>query len=186
MINAKVRPGDTLVDLLKRNRVGNQEAHRAVEAIKGHFNLKKLQVGQIVKVGVNPDADPKKVLRHLTLRTAFDEEIVLKKGADGAFQTERLVIPTLGLTMFHSGTIDNSLYLSADAVGVPDAIIVEMIRLFSFDVDFQREIRRGDGFEVYYRRRAANHGSDIENGEILFAALTLPPIEPVPPLLEAL
>ena len=173
VISAKVRPGDTLVDLLKRNRVGNQEAHRAVEALKGHLNLKKLQVGQIVKVGINTDADPKKVLQHLTLRTAFDEQIVLKKGADGAFQAERLAIPTLGLTMFHSGTIDNSLYLSADAVGVPDAIIVEMIRLFSFDVDFQREIRRGDGFEVYYRRRAANHGRDIENGEILYAALTL-------------
>ncbi len=173
VIKGKVRPGDTLVDLLKRNKVGNQEAHRAVEAIKGHFDLKKLQVGQIVKIGINPDADPKNILRHLTLRTAFDQEIVLKKGADGAFQAERLAIPTLGLTMFHSGTIDNSLYLSADAVGVPDAIIVEMIRLFSFDVDFQREIRRGDGFEVYYRRRAANHGRDIENGEILYAALTL-------------
>ncbi len=173
VINAMVRPGDTLVDLLKRNKVGNQEAHRAVEAIKGHFDLKKLQVGQIVKVGINPDADPQRVLQHLTLRTAFDQEIVLIKGADGAFQTERLAIPTLGLTMFHSGTINNSLYLSADAVGIPDAIIVEMIRLFSFDVDFQREIRRGDGFEVYYRRRAANHGRDIENGEILYAALTL-------------
>lgn len=173
VINAKVRPGDTLVDLLKRNRVGNQEAHRAVEAIKGHFNLKKLQVGQIVKVGIDPDAEPRNILQHLTLRTAFDEEIVLKKGADGAFQAERLAIPTLGLTMFHSGTIDNSLYLSAEAAGVPDAIIVEMIRLFSFDVDFQREIRRGNGFEVYYRRRAANHGRDIENGEILYAALIL-------------
>jgi murein DD-endopeptidase MepM/ murein hydrolase activator NlpD len=173
VVNAKVRPGDTLVDLLKRNRIGNQEAHKAVEAIKGHFNLKKLQVGQIIEVGIKVDADPEKVLRHLTLRTAFDEEIVLKKNADGAFETEKLAIPTLGLTMFHSGTIDNSLYLSADAVGVPDAIIVEMIRLFSFDVDFQREIRRGDGFEVYYRRRAANGGQEIENGEILYAALTL-------------
>lgn len=173
LLQAKVRPGDTMVDLLKRNGVGNQEAHKAVEAMKDLFNLKKLQVGQTVEVGLRAKAGGKQALEQLSLRTTFDQRIVIKQDANGRFEAERKTIPTLGLTMFHYGTIADSLYLSAASAGVPDAIIVEMIRLFSFDVDFQREIRRGDGFEVYYRRRAANRGHEIENGDILYAALTL-------------
>lgn len=172
-LKAPVRRGDTLVVVLKRAGVANAEAHLAVDAIKDHFNLRKLQVGQDIKLELAKAAGGRSELQKLVIRTAFDQEVVVARGEDGRFSAERLQIPTVEATMYHRGTIDDSLYLAAEAADVPAIVIVEMIRLFSFEVDFQREIRAGDGFEVYYRRRIADNGRAVENREILYAALTL-------------
>ena len=48
------------------------------------------------------------------------------------------------------GTIDGSLYLSAKAAGVPESVIIDLIRIYSYDVDFQREMRAGDKFDLLY------------------------------------
>ena len=70
-----------------------------------------------------------------------------------------------------AGTINDSLYLSAIRAGVPPAIVVELIRMFSWDVDFERDVQPGDRFEVMFERFHAPDGS--KDGVIGYAALTL-------------
>ena len=48
------------------------------------------------------------------------------------------------------GEIESSLYIAAKNAGLPASVLMEMVRIYSFDVDFQREIKKGDGFEVLY------------------------------------
>ena len=68
-----------------------------------------------------------------------------------------------------SGTIDSSLYVSARAAGMPNQVLMEMVHIFSFDVDFQREIQRGNRFEVLYEAVFNRDGEFVENGPILYA-----------------
>lgn len=56
---------------------------------------------------------------------------------------------------------------------MPQAIIVELIRIFSYDVDFQREIRKGDQFEIFYERKISEDGRRVQEGEILYARLNI-------------
>jgi len=55
---------------------------------------------------------------------------------------------------------------------VPDAVTVEMIRLFSHSVDFQRDIRSGDSFDVYYSRKYDEDGEPVMMGDVLYASMT--------------
>ena len=70
-----------------------------------------------------------------------------------------------------SGKIKSSLYKAAVEAGIEPNIIIEFARIFGFEVDFQRDIRKGDKFEVMYERYVDDTGKIIQTGKILFAYL---------------
>ena len=71
------------------------------------------------------------------------------------------------------GKITSSLYLSAVKAGVSASILMEMIRLYSWDVDFQRSIRPGDGFEVMFEKLYTEDGEFARYGNVLYGKLAL-------------
>ena len=72
-----------------------------------------------------------------------------------------------------AGESTPSLYIAGRKAGLPHGILAELIRAFSWDVDFQRDVREGDGFEVMYDRAFDDRGREAHAGPIRFAALTL-------------
>ena len=74
----------------------------------------------------------------------------------------------------HAGaTIDSSLYLAAMQAGIPADVVVDMIHMFSYEVDFQRDIRPGDSFEVLYDYYYTPDGQPAKQGEISYAVMKL-------------
>ena len=61
--------------------------------------------------------------------------------------------PTRFEKSYVKGTIKTSLYKSAVKAGIPENTLFEMVRLLGFSVDFQREIRSGDAFEVFFTKQ---------------------------------
>jgi len=185
VINANIKRGQTLMELLVANGVPRGQAHSAIEATGKLTNLRRLQIGQQVEIvretplGNAQDAR----LQELALRTGFDNMVRARRTQTGSYNAIREEIETQTSTSYYSGTIDDSLFLSASRAGVPDEIIVELIRAFSFEVDFQREIWPGDGFEVYFDQRVLGEfneaalrtdtGAQIDHGDIQYASLTL-------------
>ncbi len=166
----QLRRRETLIGLLNRARIQNSNAHNAVNALGKVTNLRKLKAGQ--NISLTRRADDNKAIGELRIRDTFNEEaIVLLR--DGDYEAKREPITTYALTDFVEGEITDSLYLSAQRAGMPTKVIVDLIRLMSFDVDFEREIRVGDHFEVYYARDYSPGFDDVENGRILRAKLTL-------------
>jgi len=70
-------------------------------------------------------------------------------------------------------TIEGSLYLSAMRAGIPADVVVEMIHMFSYEVDFQRDIRPGDSFEVFYNYYYTPEGQPAREGNISYATMHL-------------
>ena len=68
-------------------------------------------------------------------------------------------------------TIDSSLYLAGMQAGIPADIVVEMIHMFSYKVDFQRDLQPGDSFEVYYDYYYTPEGQPAKTGDIAYARL---------------
>ena len=164
--------GDTLIDALRRAGVGAAEAHRAVAALADLFDPRRLRVGQKVELVLRTgDTGPR--LSRLAVRTQIDEQVVAEATPDGDYRAYRQTLETTPLMAYASGTIDDSLYLAAERQGVPVPVIIALIRLYSFDVDFQREIRPGDRFEILYERDVAADDGLHEDGPILFARLEL-------------
>lgn len=166
--------GDTLVDLLLKAGVERTEATKAIEALSGVYNPKALKIGQEVTVTFSRPADGIGAgpFDAVALQADAGRQVSAKRNKEGfsASETKREVSRQVAR---FGGTIKGSLFETASAQGVPPAILAEMIRAFSYDVDFQRDIQPGDGFEIMFERFVDKKGQVVRDGNILYANLTL-------------
>ncbi len=163
--------GDTLADVLSNSGVEARPAYHAIKALAKNFNVRKLQVGQTVNLVL--DGAEQNQLLELSLKPAVDKIVTTSRDEEGNFFSTLEVMPLQKVMLRASGRIDDSLYMSLTNAGVAPEIIADLIMVYSFDVDFQREIRAGDTFDVYYEQFQDVNGQVIKHGNILFGNLTL-------------
>ncbi|MBV8168909.1 MAG: peptidoglycan DD-metalloendopeptidase family protein [Alphaproteobacteria bacterium] len=170
----KVRRGDTLMTLLARAGVVGTEAHDAVKALKTVFNPRNLKIGQEIKLTFAPSQDEDgQDLHSLSLQASVEKDVAVKRTDGGDFQSEqtgRVLTQSLG----RSGSlIERSLFKAGTDAGVPVEVMFELIRAFSYDVDFQRDIQPGDSFEVLFEQTHDANGRLVRTGRMMYAALSL-------------
>ncbi len=182
-VRIRISRGENFVDALKRAGVSAQDRNEAAYAFGKHYNLRRLQVGQQFNLTLgwpnqtlfqlaSATDEPEARLLGLEFRSDPENRIIMKRGMSGALEAEKTPIALTTRTMAVAGSIDGSLYLSAKAEGAPDQIIAELAGAFSYDVDFQREIRGGDEFEAIFEVRYDDRGDLVSTGDILFARLS--------------
>jgi murein DD-endopeptidase MepM/ murein hydrolase activator NlpD len=174
-----LRRGETLMDILIRARIEQAEAYAAVESLRTIYDPRRLRAGQALAITAAHDGeaagadDPRRLLG-LRFDLSFDHQIRVTRSADGSFDATRADRPQRRELVRSAGTIDDSLYLAAERTGVPQNVTAELIKLFSWDVDFQRDLRPGDGFETLYDELSLADGSgEVRGSDLLYAALTL-------------
>jgi len=173
----QVGQGDTLMALLVSAGAAPEDASEAVQALEAVYNPRSLKVGQQITVtfaAEDGDYDTQRLV-DVTVSADVDRKVLASRmlSPDESFsgQEQRQEL-TPGLSRF-SGSIDDSLFEAAGRAGLPPAVTAELIRLFSFDVDFQRDIHPGDTFEVKVERWFDGDGHAAKDGAITYASLTL-------------
>ena len=168
--------GDTLMRLLTKNDVPRTDAHAVVTALEPVFDLRRLQIGQEFALTFTPEEDGQGGLGRLegvqfAAAPGKDIEVSLESG-DGwvARSIEHALVRKDSRV---AGSIETSLYDAALAAEMPIDILLRMIRLFSYDVDFQRDIQPGDSFDVLFERDLNDEGDVVKLGEMVYAAMTL-------------
>jgi len=166
--------GDTLIGLLLAAGADSIEAHEAVAKLRAIFNPRKLRAGQEIWTELLPAAAPEErpLLQSLEFDMDFAERLRVARAPDGKFFAERTSLAVETSWVGAEGVIDDSLYLAAERADVPAAIIVDLIRVFSFNVDFQRDIWPGDRFAVVYEKMQSADGK-VRLGHILLGELVL-------------
>lgn len=171
----RVERGDTLGGMLARVGVSGPEANAAFTALKEHFDVRKMRVGQDIELTLAPPVgvgDTGQLLA-LTIASSPIEEVTVARGLEGDYVASKHRIATDTAPTRASGVIENSLFVAGEKSGVPAPVLVELIRAYSWDVDFQRDIQPGDGFEIMYERFVDSGGNTVHHGNIAYAALTL-------------
>jgi len=170
-----IKSGDTLMAVLVRAGVPGEEAERAIRALKKIYDPRHLQPGhQIFLEIVPPDgAGGHPGLLSIDFRATPTLDISVLREPDGNFSAETHKRALNTDLAFASGRIASSLYKSGTRAGVPSSTLISFIHMFSFDVDFQREVQSGDSFEILYERLADDAGTPVGEGDILIASLTL-------------
>lgn len=166
--------GDTLLDLLLKAGVERNDANRAIDALREVYNPRALRVGQEVTVTFERPSDGIGIgpFNAVALQADAGRQVSAKRAKAGFAASEVKREVTRQLAHF-TGTIKGSLFEAAAAQGVPPPILVELIRAFSYDVDFQRDIQPGDVFEVMFERFVDKKGQVVRDGDITFAKLIL-------------
>ena len=175
----KAGRGDTLAGLLADAGISRQDAHAAIVALNKHYDPRLIRPGQEITFTILPaiaeDSDTLSPGRFLGLSLAsdYDHEIIVSRRPGGEFQATKLERQLRRSVFRVVGEIRHSLFVAGGKAGVPAAVLAELIRAYSWDVDFQRDIRPGDGFEVMFKRFHDAEGNLVHNGAIVHAALTL-------------
>ena len=177
----EVGNGDTLAKILMKAGVDRTEAHYAIKALTKYYNPRRIRRGQ--ELTLTFESAPLFVDTHtqansdtfigFAIEPDYKTEVRVSRRATGDFKAEQRTKKLDRKPVHAEGTIKNSLYVAGRDAGVPAVIIARLIRLLSWDVDFQRDIRKGDAFEVMYESVSDKHGKPVYNGAVTFAALTL-------------
>jgi murein DD-endopeptidase MepM/ murein hydrolase activator NlpD len=173
-----VEKGDTLSAILAEAGVAPGDIDDILSSLKKVYDPAAIRPGRrlILTLGrINGEAgQPKRtVLMSLKVRPTIQREIVVERNDRGAYETAEIVKTLTEKTDRVQGVIKGSLYQAAMNAGVPEGAIQELIRIYSYDVDFQRDIQAGDKFDVLFTRYYDDQGVPVKLGTVLHAALTL-------------
>ena len=173
--------GDSLAALLARAGIDDVEADAALDALRAVFDPRKLKVGQKVRIFSewpnNISAD-KRAEDNTKRFAGFDfipeprQRLVVRRMGHLDFDAVKQERPLSERFFFTDTLISSSVYEAARGGGMSPNLVVELIRLFSFSIDFQRDMREGDQLEVLFTRRFDENNQLAEEGDIVFAALT--------------
>jgi murein DD-endopeptidase MepM/ murein hydrolase activator NlpD len=173
--------GDTLAGALEDAGVSADDANAAVAAMSKVFNPRNLRAGLAFDLTLttpktaagDSGEEPSAQLTSLKFSPTIEHDIAVTRAADGSF-TANDAVKQLTAQVHHAGTtIDSSLYISAMQAGIPADVVVEMIHMFSYKVDFQRDIHPGDSFEVFYDYYYTPQGQPAKVGNVSFARMRL-------------
>ncbi len=194
--------GDTLAGMLEDVGISAQDANAVVAAMGKNFDPRALKTGQsfdltysvatidatgnapkpaaprTTTVMVNHDAtaeNSQAISRLLSLHfsPSIEQEMTVTRTTEGGYTAELVKKELQAHNHRAGGTIDSSLYLAAMQAGIPADVVVDMIRMFSYKVDFQRDLHPGDRFEVYYDYYYTPDGQPAKYGAISYAMMTL-------------
>lgn len=171
----KVERGDTLMKLLTKNEIDRREAHAAILALTEVYDPRRMQIGQLFELSLEESTDKPDTPSLLSISFKADpvRTIQVRYTNDGAYKADVKEKALKRGDAYGAGLIRSSLYQAAVDAGIPISVLYDMIRIFSFDVDFQRDIQNGDRFEVLYDEQRTNDGTLVRTGDIAYAAMTL-------------
>lgn len=170
----EVQRGDTLLDLLRRAGIETGEAHDAIGSLKEVMDPGRLQVGQRLQLEIETEAGGAgQRLARLVFPIDPAKEVHLVRSPEGGFAASSIERSLQRHRVRASGEIADSLYVSAQAAELPGEILGQMVKLLSWDVDFQRDLHPGDRFEAVYEQKVNEAGESAGAGELMFVGLGL-------------
>lgn len=168
-----VSRGDTLMGMLVDAGVERTDAHASVEALRDVWDPRSLRPGDQITVTFGMDKETGEAFQGLSLEPDPARRVLASRDDKGGFSATEVKAKLSEQTLRFEGTIDSSLYLAATNAGVSPVALAAVIKAFSYDVDFQRDIQPGDSFALMLDRTVAPNGQRVGEPQVTYAALTL-------------
>ncbi|MBD1165320.1 peptidoglycan DD-metalloendopeptidase family protein [Pelagibacterales bacterium SAG-MED10] len=170
-IKHKIKSGETFDKILESYSIEKSEILKIKNSLKDKVNLNKLNTKQIIQF--NLDKTNNKI-SEFVYQTSSTQKIFLKRNIESdKFKEEILSIKLDKKIVYNENIILQSLYKAATDENIPANTIIEFARIYGFQVDFQRDIRKQDKFQIMYEIFLNEKNEIVETGEILFANLKL-------------
>jgi len=177
-VPVKLQRGETLEGAVQRAGVAPAEAHLAVEMLAKAMDTVHIKAGMLIDAAIaKPRSAPSSAqggearLIGLSLRTGPASAITLSRSFDGALRLRQLDEKIRDETAVADGSIEGSLYESAEHIGATPTITAEVVKLFAHKLDFQRDIQPGDSFKLVFDRKVTEAGRTVEAGALQYAEL---------------
>ncbi|MDC0617891.1 peptidoglycan DD-metalloendopeptidase family protein [Candidatus Pelagibacter sp.] len=171
-IDHKISNGETFDKILKNYSIPSEEILNIKENLNLNFKLSNLKTNFDIKFTI--DQSNNKKITSFLFPVSRTEKILLTRNLDTDKFEKKIIITNLNKKIiFKEGKILQSLYKTAIDLNVQPNIIIEFARIYGFQVDFQRDIRKNDTFQIMYEVFEDDNGKVFQTGNIIFADLKL-------------
>jgi murein DD-endopeptidase MepM/ murein hydrolase activator NlpD len=159
----RIQRGDSISTLLDRLNVNDEDITGFLQSAKDSKSLRQLIPGRIVRAQTDAEGNL------LALQYVSSSESMLKvEKQNGEFKASDMMVPLETRVLMKSAEIKSSLFGAADAANIPDSVAMQLTDIFSSDIDFHRDLQKGDKFTVVYES-FYNKGELIKTGRVLAA-----------------
>ena len=160
--------GQLFSEMLTDQGVDEGVALAASNALSKVYDVRRLQAGQEFSLSFLR-TDLKETLNSIVFQPEDTKAISLTRATDGRFTAQVAQIPVTRQRIAASGEIHSTLYEAADRAGVSHALMASLIRIYSHNIDFQRDVHSGDRFEVLYDQSTTAKGKPVGESTIVYA-----------------
>jgi len=170
-VKHKIKSGETFDKILENYSIKKDEIIKIKNSLKKKIDLNKLNTKQIIQFRLDKTNNK---IKDFTFQISNTQKISLKRNINSDnFSEELLSIKLNKQIVYKENIILQSLYKSASDENIPANIIISFAGIYGFQVDFQRDIRKKDKFQIMFELFLNDKNEIIETGEILFANLNL-------------
>tara|TARA_B100000989_G_scaffold101453_1_gene74121 strand:- start:3607 stop:4908 length:1302 start_codon:yes stop_codon:yes gene_type:complete len=171
-IEYTIKPGDSLASILNNFSVNEKDIQK-ISVLYNKSKIKNFNQNQKINLTLENDKNFRKLLS-ITIPVSKSKKLEIFKDVNRDAFTKREIVTNLKRKIvLKEGVIKSSLYRSATKENISPNIIIEFARLYGFQIDFQRDIRKNDSFQIVYETFVDENGKIYENGNILYANLIL-------------
>ena len=170
-IQHKISYGENLNNILREYGVKQEDINKLKKVLSNKVNLNRLNANEFMNLVIDQS---KSDLIELTYPISKTEKIIITRNEDNSEYTKKIILTKLNKKILYSENIIlNSLYSSAIKEKVPINTVISFAGIYGFQVDFQRDIKKRDTFQILYEVFTDDQSEIIETGNILFANLIL-------------
>jgi len=170
-IEHKINVGETFDSILENYSIKKSEINEIKKKLSKKVNLNKLNINQKINLTLDQTNN---LVKEFVFQVSNTEKIFLVRNIKTDEFNEKILLTKLKKkVLYKENIILQSLYKSAIEKKIPANTIIEFARIYGFQVDFQRDIRKRDSFQIMYEVFVDDNGKIIETGEIMFANLKL-------------
>ena len=164
-----IQNNDSIEKILLKYDIKYSEIKSIVQDLK-EKKLSNIYAGREMEIVTKKNIDEKSSLINIFYPVSNTLFVQIRKAPEG-FEVKKNIIKLTKKEVILKNTIQNNLYSSAIRAGIEPNIIIEFARIFGFEVDFQRDIRKEDWFEIYYERFIDDKGEIKDTGKIIYASM---------------
>ena len=168
-ISYVIKNNDTVEKILKKFKIKNEDI-RNISAQLKQKKLANIYSGRKLSLIIKKLENGSNTIINLIYPITNTTSIEIRKSKNNFLVNEN-ILQLYKKEVVIKNTIENNLYSSAMKSGLEPNIIVEFARIFGFEVDFQRDIRRGDWFEILYEKFEDDNGKVRDTGKIIYASM---------------
>ena len=159
---AEIKRNDSLFSILKRLGIEEKNIVTLVNSDRSNL-LAQIKIGKTLEVGINDS----NIVISLNYIKDFKSGVRAEKSGE-VYEIEEYELNTEKYRVFKNIEINNSLYVDGLKEGLPDSVIMDLVYIFGWDIDFVHDIRPGDSYSLIYEEVFVN-GEKKLDGDILIA-----------------
>ena len=166
-ISIIVKKDQTFSEILDNFNLSSKKKFQLINSISEHFDLRDLKVNQKIIFFIDSNEELKEIIIEIDFKTNL--KIIL----NSQINVEKKELKTYSTIESKEYLIKNSLYADGVKSNLPNKIIIKLIQLFSFDLDFQRDIKKDTEVSVSYEITNVENKSQYSYGDINYARITI-------------